>query len=446
MEIKEFIELVFDRASKSSLEEYEVYYSSSQSSSLKVFKGEVETYSDSAAQGVSLRGRYRGKMGYAYTEALNEKAVEFLVEEVMENSQIIESPEEEEIFGEQVRYTPVNTFNSDLERDRVEDEIAFLLNLERYALESDPRIKNVNYCLYGNGSSERTIKNSKGIDLTEKSNSAYCYISVVAEENGTIKSGSAFRVVKSLEKLCYKDIADEAVKKAVDKLPVDFIASQKVRAVIDREAFSSLLGAMSGIFSAENVQKGVSKLKNRLGEKVASERITLVDNPLLEEGYGSSSFDAEGVPTQYKEIIKDGKLITYLYNLKTAKKDGVESTGNAAKGGYKGTMGISPFNLYIKAGERTQEALLKDLGEGVLITGFTGLHSGLNSISGDFSLAGEGFLVKGGKRGAPLNQVIFSGNFYDLLLDVEEVGNDFKFDLSGVGSPSLRIKEIDIGA
>lgn len=446
MEIKEFIELVFDRAARSPLEEYEVYYSSSQSSSLKVFKGEVESYSDSAAQGVSLRGKYRGKMGYAYTEALDKKTADFLIQEVIENSQIIESPEEEEIFGEKREYIPVELFSRDLERDQVEDEIEFLLNLEKYALSLDYRIKSVNYCLYGKGVSERTIKNSKGIDLTEKSNSAYCYISLVAEENGTIKSGSAFRVSKKLKNLCYKEIANEAAKKALDKLPVDFIESQKVSVVIDREAFSSLLGAMSGIFSAENVQKGVSKLKDRLGERVASEKITLVDNPLLEDGYASSSFDAEGVPTRYKELIKDGKLTTYLYNLKTAKKAGVESTGNAAKGGYKGTMGTSAFNLYIKAGESSQEELLEHLGEGILITGLTGLHSGLNSISGDFSLAGEGFKVNGGKRGAPLNQIIVSGNFYDLLLDVQEVGKDFKFDLSGVGSPSLLIKQMDIGA
>ncbi|MGL6100882.1 MAG: metallopeptidase TldD-related protein, partial [Fusobacteriaceae bacterium] len=161
---------------------------------------------------------------------------------------------------------------------------------------------------------------------------------------------------------------------------------------------------------------------------------------------GSASFDAEGVPTKPKNLIENGILKTYLYNLKTAKKDGVESTGNAAKGGYKGTMGISSFNLYLEKGDESFETLLNRIENGILITGFSGLHSGLNSISGDFSLATEGFLIKNGKVEKPLNQITAAGNFFDLLNNIECIGDDLKFNLSGVGSPSLIVKNISISS
>jgi PmbA protein len=446
MEIKEFIDLVFDRASKLNLEEYEIYYNCSQSSSLKVYSGEIESYSENRIRGVSLRGKYKNKMGYAYTELLNEETVDFLIQEVMDNSSILECDEEEEIFGDKREYHQVKTYFSELDENSVEQEKNFLLDIERIALKLDPRVKSVNYCMYGKGFSERVIRNSKGINLNEKNNSAYCYISVLAEEGAVKKTGNAFRIIKNVENVSAKEIATEAVTKALEKIPVDFIESQTISGVIINEAVSSLLGAMSGIFSAENIQKGVSKLKDKLGKRISSEKITLVDDPHLEEGYGSSSFDAEGVPTKYKEIISNGILNSILYNLKTAKKDNVETTGNAAKGGYKGTMGISPFNLYIKSGTDSFEKLLEEVGNGLLITSFTGFHSGLNPISGDFSLASEGFIIQDGKKAAPLNQIIVSGNFYDLLLEIQNIGNDLKFDMSGVGSPSISIKKLNISA
>ena len=183
-----------------------------------------------------------------------------------------------------------------------------------------------------------------------------------------------------------------------------------------------------------------------MGEKIACEKFTLIDDPHLENGEGSCSFDSEGVPTKYKELISKGILKTYLYNLKTAKKDGVQSTGNAAKGGYKGTIGISPFNLYVKKGEVSFDELLKKMDRGVIITDFAGLHSGLNSVSGDFSLAAEGFIVENGKKGKAFNQITVAGNFFELLLNIEEIGEDMKFSLSGTGSPSVLVKNLHFSA
>ncbi|MGL4989363.1 MAG: TldD/PmbA family protein [Cetobacterium sp.] len=446
METKLFIDKVFKTAEDLKLEEFEIYFTSSESESIKVFKGEVDTYSNSQNMGISFRTKIDGKMGYSYTESLEEEDVLPLIERAISNGKIIENLDIIETYGEKKEYVEVKSFSPDLENISVEEKIDFLLKAEKAALEIDTRIKSVNYCVMGSGHGENIIKNSKGLNLYHKSNSIYAYLAVVVQDGESIKNDSAYIVTNDFSKMDPVQLANKAVQKALKKLNSVSVESKKYYVIIENDTFADLLGSMSGIFSAEAVQKGVSKFKGKIGEEVANSLITIIDNPHLEDGYGSAPFDAEGVPTKPKNLIENGILKTYIHNLKTAKKDGVETTGNAAKGGYKGTMGISTFNLYLEKGDSTFNELLNVVQNGILITGFSGLHSGLNSISGDFSLATEGFLIENGVITKPLNQITAAGNFFELLKDVTYIGNDLEFNLSGVGSPSLVVKNISISS
>lgn len=442
MDKNKFIDIVFNKAELKKIEEFEIYFLSGANISLKVYKGKIDSFSNNQSQGISFRGKFNGKMGYSYTESFEEEDADFLINEAEGNASVIESDDEQIIYDGKGDYIPVKTYNKSLEEVQIPEIENFLINLEKEAENFDKRVKNISTCMFGMGSSERIIKNSKGVDLKDMGNIAYTYISVSVEENGVIKTGSDFKVSRNFADFNYKDIAQNAVKEAVSKLNPISINLKESRCIIENLAFTSLLGSMAGIFSAEAVQKGVSLLKGKIGEKIAGDKFTLVDDPHLKDGDGSSSFDSEGVPTKYKELITEGILNTYLYNLKTAKKDGVESTGNASKGGYKGTVGISSFNLYVKEGDKSFDELLKNIQNGVLITDFAGLHSGLNSISGDFSLAAEGYIIENGIRGKALNQMTVAGNFFELLKDIEEVGNDMKFSLSSTGSSSVIIKKL----
>ena len=446
MDKNSFIDLVFSKAHEKNIEEFEIYFLSGKNISLKVFKGKIESFSDNQNQGISFRGKFDGKMGYSYTESFEEEDADFLINEAYENGSVIESSDEQIIYEGGGEYIPVNTYEENLKNIEIPQIENFLINLEKEAYSLDKRIKTVVVCMFGMGESERIIKNSKGISLHDRGNTAYSYISVSAEENGVVKTGSDFKVSRDFKAFDYKTLAENAVKKAAAKLDTVKPELKENICVIENTAFTSLLDSMTGIFSAEAVQKNLSLLKGKLGEKIACEKFTLIDDPHLENGEGSCSFDSEGVPTRYKELISKGILKTYLYNLKTAKKDGVKSTGNAAKGGYKGTIGISPFNLYVKKGEVSFDELLKKMDRGVIITDFAGLHSGLNSVSGDFSLAAEGFIVENGKKGKAFNQITVAGNFFELLLNIEEIGEDMKFSLSGTGSPSVLVKNLHFSA
>jgi len=447
VDIKALIDKIFEKGRASGLEDMEVYYSAGTSLTLKVFQKELETYNLSEGEGLSLRGVYRGKMGYSYTEKADESSIDRLVKDVIENATIIDSDDEEVIFEGSKEYKKVDSFNPSLSEVREEEKIEFVKKLEEEAFNLDDRIVSVQSCVYGDGSGETIMSNTKGLYLRDKSNIAYTYISVVAKEGEDIKTGLAYRTGNDFNKFYAKEIAREAVEEALALLGASPVKSGDYKVIIRNSAAADLLEAFTGIFSAEAVQKNLSLLKGKLNEKIASSVFTLVDDPYMEGGLASRSFDGEGVACKYKKVIDKGVLKTYLHNLKTAKKDGVETTGNAGKDSYKSSIGISPSNFYVEKGERNLNDMIADTDKGILITELQGLHSGLNSISGDFSLAALGFLIEEGKISRPVDQITVAGNYFEMLKNIEEIGSDLKFGLPGaayIGSPSLKIKKLSI--
>jgi PmbA protein len=445
--MKSLIDKIFQIGRESGLNDMEVYYSAGSSLSLKVFQKELDTYNLSESEGLSLRGVYKGKMGYSYTEKADEASIEQLVRDVIENATIIDSEDEEVIFEGSKEYKKVNSFNPGLSMVSEEEKIKFVKNLEEEAFKLDKRIASVQACVYGDGYGETIMSNTKGLFLQEKSNIAYTYISVVAKEGEDIKTGLAYRAGNDFNEFKVKEIAREAVDEALALLGASSVKSGEYKVIIKNSAAADLLEAFTGIFSAEAVQKNLSLLKGKLNEKIASDNFTLIDDPYMEDGLASKSFDGEGVACKYKKIIDKGVLKTYFHNLKTAKKDGVETTGNASKGSYKSSIGISPSNFYVEKGERALNQMIADLDKGILITELQGLHSGLNSISGDFSLAALGYLIEGGNISRSVEQITVAGNYFEMLKNIEETGSDLKFGLPGgayIGSPSLKIKRLSI--
>ena len=179
----------------------------------------------------------------------------------------------------------------------------------------------------------------------------------------------------------------------------------------------------------------------KIGQKIASSKVTIEDKPLAKNVF-ARWFDDEGVATYNKPIIKNGRLETYLYNLTTAAKDGVKSTGNGFGGGSK--RGISSAFLSLKPGKKSLDELFEMVGNGVYITDVSGLHAGLNPQSGNFSLQSTGFMIENGKKGKPLDLITVGGNLLDIFKDVLEVGNDVTVSPSGVSSESLLIKKIAV--
>ncbi|HHT42452.1 MAG TPA: TldD/PmbA family protein [Firmicutes bacterium] len=448
MNFQEFKERVFAAGRAAGLGDMEIYVTRSQRLRIRVFEAEVDDYAASLERGIGFRARFGGKVGYAYVEALDEEAVEYLVQGAKANAQIIESSDDVEFYAGSESYPQVLSYNDSLAAVSAEERVSFCLDLEKAAFALDERVAKVPYALMGYGDTEVYIANTLGLEQGFTSNGAFSYISALVRDNGQVKTGSKLHYGSDWSTFCAESLAREAVNEAVSLLGASSVPSGDYRILLRNDVAREILSTFAPVFSAESVQKGLSLLQGKLGQSIANSRVTLIDDPLLKNGAASAPFDGEGVAARTKKVIESGRLVTYLHNLKTAKKDGVQSTGNASRPSFKSPVGISPTNFFIEPGQAAYGDLVKTLDDGLIIISVQGTHSGANPVSGDFSLGAYGYLVKNGSIARPVEQITIAGNFFKLLETVEEIGSDLEFsgpDFGGnVGSPSLIISNLAV--
>ncbi|MCL2363632.1 MAG: TldD/PmbA family protein [Defluviitaleaceae bacterium] len=448
MTFESFKAEIFARAQAKGFTDYELFQSGGTSFSVRVFDGEIQEYKNAASEGIGFRGTYNGKMGYAASELMALEVIDQMLDNAAANATIIEDETVEILYPGDASYSEVNAYNPALDEVDAGQKITWALEMEAYAKSLDPRVKMADFCTVTNSNAAMSIANSHGLDLTRKSNVAMAYVIARVEENGVMKSGQAWWAGRDFADFDYKKIADDAVKKALSYLGATSIESCEVPIVFDNETTRDFFGVFTSIFMAENGQKGFSLLnKDKLGETIAAPHVTLRDDGICTDSLGSMAFDAEGVATQQKAIIENGVLTSLLYNLKSAAKDGVKSTGNAAKQGHGGAITTSTTNFYLQPSDKSFDDLLAGIERGVLITEMAGLHSGANAVSGDFSFSAEGFLIENGKLIQPLEQITVAGNFYELLKNIDAVGNDLRFRSmggGGMGMPSIKVNGLKI--
>lgn len=444
MTIDQFIQALLDEALKTGIEAAEIYLSSGDRFRAMCVKGEITNYTVNATRGLSLRGLYQGKMGYAATEAFDEAAVGQLVQAVKESAELTEDEDVQEIYPGDREYPQVDVYSPALDQVDEARKLQLIRDIEKKALALDERITALNYNMISTSSGETRIVNSYGLNLAHRDNMAVCFVSATAKEADRVSTGSGFKVTRSFDEMDADVIAKEAAEEALFMLKAAPVPSGTYRAIIEAKCMPDMLGAFAGVFSAESAQKGLSLLASKEGEVIASEAVTLMDDPLLPGGLGSQPFDAEGVATFTKAVIEKGRLTTLLHNLKTARKAGVKTTGNAAKAGYAGAVNVSPSNFFLAPGKKSLAELMADMGDGLVITEVSGLHAGANAISGDFSLIAQGYTVKDGKKDQPVEQITVAGNFYQLLKNIRAVGSDLTFPGSSIGSPSVDVGEISV--
>jgi len=448
MNFDTFKAAIFARAKEKGFADYELYFSGGTSFSVRVLNGEIAEYKNTNSEGVGFRGTFNGKMGYAFSEIMSEEIIDAMLTNAAANAGIIEEKEVETLYPGDDKYPEVNSFNPALDAVDAGQKIEWALEMEKYAKSLDPRVKMADYCTVANSDTQMAMGNSYGLNLAQKSNMAIAYIIARVEENGVTKSGYEYWNGRDFADFDYKKLADKAVKKALSYLGATSMESGALPVVFNNDTAHDIFGVFSRVFMAENGQKGFSLLnKDRLGEAIAAPHITLRDDGVCADSLGSMAFDAEGVATQQKAIIENGTLKTLLYNIKSAGKDGVKSTGNAAKQGHGGAITSSYNNFYLQPGTTSFDELIASVEKGVLITEMAGLHSGANSVSGDFSFSADGFLIEGGKIARPIEQITVAGNFYELLKNIQTIGSDLRFQSmgkGGVGMPSLLVDGLSI--
>ena len=451
MDTRTFIDRLFERARQKAGDApdfaCEACFGSSESFEVQIKEGEIYQYNVSGGGGLGFRALVNGKMGYASTQILDEDAVDMLVDGALENAAVVESADRQFLFAGSDSYPELKLYEPRLDAIDAAKKIEMAKRLERLTLEQDPRITQVEDCALFSEKAESAIVNTLGLDVSTRGNLLGGYVSAVARDGEKVNTGFKLFFTMDPEQIDLEKVAKAAAKEALDGLEARQAPSGSYRALLRNDVAGALLATFSGVFSADNAQRGLSRLQGREGERIAAPCVTLTDDPHRPGSASSTPFDGEGVATAPKAVIREGRLTTLLHNLKTAHKQGVTTTANASRPGYASPVGVAPTNFFFEPSDADFDAMLQKLGDGLLITDLQGMHAGANPVTGDFSLAARGFTVKDGRIADPVNQITVAGNFYELLMAIEDVGGDLEFHAPGAscfGSPSLLVTALSV--
>jgi PmbA protein len=424
-------------------EALEAYAESSARTEVDALRGEVEGLTFAESRGVGVRLVREGRLGYAYAADPSLQEVRRAVEQARENAGEA-TPDEHQVLPQAATPEPIAALyrpeQGGMSTDR---KVALALDLERRVTTSDPRVTKTDALQYGDAVSRVAITSTAGLSVAYERTDCWCVVVALADEGDETQTGYSFRVGRALEELDWEGVADEAIERAVHMLGAVKPPTMKVPVLLDPFAGSSFLGVLAGALSAEAVQKGRSLFAELVGEQVGSEVFTLVDDGRLLAGPAASPFDDEGVPTGRTELITRGRLNGFLHNSYTAHRGDTTSTGNARRAGYRSAPGVGVSNFYVEPGEIDLDGLLARAEGGVLIQEVSGVHSGANPISGEFSVGATGLRISGGAPDEPLREMTIASTVPEMLRAVEAVGSDLRF-FTSVGVPSILIGEMTV--
>ncbi len=423
--------------------EYEVFRQRIKKLKIEVSQEEIENLSTSEESGVGVRVLRDGKIGFAYTSDLREESVKDVVEKAMEMCQL-QVPDRGNVFNKELKISEVESvFDKEGLEVPLEEKVVMALGLERKAKEIDGRVKGVRKASLTEGLVEVELANSYGVRFGYEGTYYTSFISTLAQDGNDSSISWEFRGSRRLRNLDLEDMVKDAVFKSTSLLNPEPVQTKVMTVVFFRESFAMLLEAFASMFLGDSLVKGKTLLKDKVGESVGSELLTIVDDGVLEGGFETAPYDAEGVVRSRNVILERGVFKGFLHSLYTATLSGEEPTGNSQRGSYKSQPHSGITNLYLEAGKGSLEDLLSSEREVFLVLDLMGLHT-VDPVSGEFSLGASGVLYRDGKPLHAVRGVTVAGNVLDLWNKIVAVGGDLKF-YGNVGSPSVLVKDITVG-
>ena len=424
--------------------EYEIYYMSSSELSIDTLNKEPNSFSSGVSGGICLKVVHDGKLGYASSELMEEEEMRSLVSRAKSNAESTEKPDTVGIFKGSDHYEPLKneafTAKGAGELKKLTEELA-----EAVYNSSDKVAGGT--ATYGiTAEFVVRLSNSHGLNLETQCGINALQLGAVICDDGKYESEYNLKELKGEVDL--DELARETVDLALKKAHAVGVESGKYNVVLDPKQMRTILSVYSSAFSAKMAQMGMSLLAGKEGEKIASDIVTITDDPMREGVSIQTNFDAEGVAAYRKSVVEGGVLKTLLHNRETAANQGVESTGNASKGGYASPVAISPYAFCLEAGDKTEEELLALAGNGIYITELKGLHAGANPITGDFSLESAGFKIENGKLTDAVKSFTIAGNFFELMKNISALSDKVEVAVTGgfttFGAPAVLIPDMSV--
>jgi len=424
----------------------EAYVSRESGREVRVHGGEVESLTAAVQTGVGIRAWSGHRVGYAYGTDLSDPGVAAIAAsaaeaaEVADEDQFVAPPQPAEIEALAGLSDPSI---AEWEAARVAD---LALSVERTALASDPRLVGVEQAVYADAAEQVAIASSTSVAGEYETSSCYAYLQALAEGEGARETGLGFGLARGPRGLDPEAIGREGAERALEMIGAGKPASRSCPVVLDPTVAASFVGLIGGGLSAKAVQRGRSPLAGRLEEEVASGAFALHDDGRDPDGPASAPFDGEGVPRRRTALIEGGRLRSYLFDSYTANREGGTSTGSASRQSYRSLPAVSTSNLVVAPGSHSFEELLAQAGEGVFVNDVAGLHSGVNPVTGVFSVGASGRLIRDGQLAEPVREFTIAGELVAMLGAVSAAGAESRWVPFGgsVSTPPLLIAEMAI--
>jgi PmbA protein len=414
---------------------------------IRAYRGEVEALSSARTRGIGIRVIADHRVGYAYTADVSETALAETLDEARSNATVA-SPDDANVLPDPAPADPLeDLFVPAFADATIEQKVALALRLEGAVRGGGPKVKGVDSAMYGDADVIAAIASTTGVRGAYRRADCYVVAECLAEDDGATTSAYGLDVARTPDALDVEGAAGEAVRRSVRLLGGRKPATASLPIVMDPYATASFLGVLAGALTAEAVQKRRSLFADRVGDSIAAEVVTLVDDGRLAAGLAAAPWDGEGVPTGRTELIAGGTLTGFLHNSYTAAKEGVASTGNASRPGYKSPPGVSPSNLFLAPGTQDQQALLARAGTGFYCQQIMGVHSGANPISGEFSVAASGLMIRDGELAEPVREASIAATIPAMLTGLAAVADDLRFLPFGgsVGGVTVLIEGMTLG-
>jgi PmbA protein len=411
---------------------------------IKVYEGEVESLSSAQAQGVGVRVVAGERQGFAYAGSLDDDVVAETLAEARDNATFATV---DPFLGlaepDGVEHSALDLWHDAVVELPTERKVDLAIELERAVRSADPRISGIESAEYVDGASESAIATTTGIRAVSRDTSCYVATYALAEEHGETQTGFGFAVGRDPAELDVARAAAEAADRATRMLGAVKPPTGRMRVVLDPWVTAQLLGIVAYTLNGEAVLKGRSLFADRLGDQVGSPLLTLVDDPTDPAAFTATDTDGEGLATRRNVLLDRGVLRGFVHNAYTGRRVGTGSTGSAVRG-YSSTPSVGCMATTLVPGTASQAELVALACDGVLVQEVSGLHSGVNPVSGDLSTGAEGLRIRDGALAEPLREFTVASTLPRMLRDVQAVGGDLQWLPMSAAGVSLVIDDVTV--
>jgi PmbA protein len=423
----------------------EAWAEESTSRRVRVYEGQVESLSDAGGRGVGVRAFAGARSGYAYGTDLSAAG---LVEVARSARAAAEVADENEFAGlpDDFGATPVEGLASPALADwSTERKVELALEVER-AARAAQGVTQVENAVYSDAEGSVALANSRGFSAGYAATQAWAYASAFAGEGSDLMTGLGLGLGRDPDALDAQAIGAEAAGRALALVGARRPSSRRCPVLVDAIVASSFIGFIGSMLSAEAVERGRSLFAGREGDEVADPALRIADDATQPEGPASAPFDAEGTASRRTSLLEDGRLQSFLFDTRTARRAGRASTANASRGSYRSAPSVGASNLIVEPGTDDLQTLARTAGDGLYVTDVAGLHSGVNPVAGTFSVGAAGRLIEGGELGAPVRELTIAGDLVSMLKSVRAVGSEARWVpfAGSVKAPPLLLAEMSV--